>query len=140
MSTAPGGILTIDRLVAQVSAVPAVAGDATQLFVREKVRSSLLGAHGGKVPEANVVLMIHGGYWPSTVLFDLPYAPPQGGEDGDTPYSWMEALALHGFDVFAMDMTGTGASSRPMMDDPGNLSPESQALLVPRTLLAVREP
>ena len=123
MSGAAGEILTIDRSVAQVSAVPAIIGEATRLFVREKVRSSLLDAHGGKVPEANVVLMIHGGYWPSTVLFDLRYVPPHGVGDGDAPYSWMEALALHGFDVFAMDMTGTGASSRPMMDDPGNLSP-----------------
>ncbi|MEE9194870.1 MAG: hypothetical protein V3U44_03450, partial [Alphaproteobacteria bacterium] len=96
MSPAAGEILTIDRSVAQVSAVPAIIGEATRLFVREKVRSSLLDADGGKVPEANVVLMIHGGYWPSTVAFDLPYAPPHGGEDGDAPYSWMEALALHG--------------------------------------------
>ncbi len=140
MSPAAGEILTIDRSVAQVSAVPAIIGEATRLFVREKVRSSLLDAHGGKVLEANVVLMIHGGYWPSTVAFDLPYAPPHGVENGDAPYSWMEALALNGFDVFAMDMTGTGGSSRPMMDDPGNLSPESQATMIPRTLLAVREP
>jgi len=140
VNTAPGGILTIDRLVAQVSAVPAIAGQASQLFVREKVPSSLLDDAGGKVAEANVVLMIHGGYWPSTVAFDLPYAPPHGDEGGDAPYSWMEALALRGFDVFAMDMTGYGGSSRPMMDDPGNLSPESQALMIPRTLAAVRAP
>jgi len=40
--------------------------------------------------------------------------------------------------VFAMDMTGYGFSSRPLMDDPANLPPEYQDLLIPRTLEARR--
>jgi pimeloyl-ACP methyl ester carboxylesterase len=68
--------------------------------------------------------MVHGGYWPGTMAFDF----------GHRDYSWMEALAHAGFDVFAMDMTGYGKSSRPLMDDPRHLNAEDQAVLVPDTL------
>lgn len=128
-------ILTIDRVVPHVSTVPAIAGQQSRLFVRERVRGILLQEGGGNFREGRVVLMVHGGFWPSEIAFDLDH-PILGGPT----YSWMEALAVAGFDVFAMDMTGYGHSSRPMMDDPGNLSPEHQALLIPRNLAAVREP
>ncbi len=52
--------------------------------------------------------MVHGGYWPGTMAFDF----------GHKDYSWMAALARAGLDVFAMDMTGYGFSSRPLMDEP----------------------
>ena len=136
MTGAGGDILTIDRVVAQLSQVPAIAGQPTNLFVRERIDATDLADCGGRMPEGRVVLMVHGGFWPSEVAFDLDYPTPPG----EAPYSWMEALARAGFDVFAMDMTGYGGSSRPLMDDPGNLAPEQQALLIPKTLSAAREP
>jgi hypothetical protein len=46
------------------------------------------------------------GWWgvgtPSKVAFDVRYQD----------YSWMEYLAREGFDVFAMDTTGYGRSTR----------------------------
>ena len=128
-------ILTIDRSVAHVSRVPAIEGQASRLFLREKVAAAVLDEAGGQVPDDKVVLMVHGGFSPAEVAFDLQY--PGQMEDS---YSWMEVLARQGFDVFAMNMTGYGASSRPMMDDPGNLPPELQALLIPQTLAAPRAP
>lgn len=117
-------ILTTDRLLDHISTAPAVAGQAIKLFVREKIRADV------RAPGDKVVLMVHGGYWPSTLAFDFPH------ED----YSWMEALARHGWDVFAMDMTGYGRSSRPLMDDPRNLDPAQQPLLVPHGLSAPAAP
>ena len=117
-------LVTIDRLVGHVSTVPAVAGKPIDLFVREKVIASLLEAHDGKARPGNVVLFVHGGFSPSTLAFDVPYRD----------YSWMDYLARAGYDVFAMDMTGYGRSGRPMMDDPCNLNPRQQSLLVPKTL------
>ncbi len=67
---------------------------------------------------------MHGGYSPIALAFDTPYRD----------YSWMEYLARAGYDVFAMDMTGYGRSGRPHMDDPCNLDPKQQPLLVPRNL------
>jgi pimeloyl-ACP methyl ester carboxylesterase len=47
----------------------------------------------------------------------------------------MEQLARAGFDVFTMDMTGYGRSTRPpQMDDPCNLIAAQQKDLVPKTL------
>jgi len=103
------GLISIDRHVDHVSTVPAIVDETVQLFVREKVKA---GAEN-----APVVLMVHGGYWPGTMAFDFDYKD----------YSWMSALALAGFDVFTMDMTGYGFSSRPLMDDPRNLSESDQA-------------
>ena len=114
-------LVTIDRYIDHVSTAPAVAGQPVQLFVREK---TLQGAADTTAAEGGVVLMVHGGYWPSTMAFDFSHKD----------YSWMAALARAGFDVFAMDMTGYGYSSRPLMDDPQNLGAEDQAVLVPDTL------
>ncbi|MDX1485204.1 MAG: alpha/beta fold hydrolase [Alphaproteobacteria bacterium] len=129
-------ILTIDRQVDHTSLVPAIAGEPTRLFVREKAAASLLAADGGRVGEDRVVLMVHGGFSPVELAFDFTY--PVFGDEA--PYSWMEALARAGFDVFAMNLTGYGASSRPLMGDPGNLSPEHQALMDAETLPEPRPP
>ncbi|HEU0071931.1 MAG TPA: alpha/beta fold hydrolase, partial [Alphaproteobacteria bacterium] len=122
---------TFDHFVDHVSTVPAIAGQSVQLYVREKVRADLVdkpqGAQtGAQSAFRGAVLMVHGGYWPCTPAFDLAH------ED----YSWMAALALRGWDVYAMDMTGYGRSPRPLMDDPRNLDPKQQPLLVPGTLTA----
>ena len=52
--------------------------------------------------------------------FDVPYQD----------YSWMAFLARAGYDVFAMDMTGYGRSTRPLaMNDPCNLAEDQQKAL-----------
>ena len=117
-------ILTIDRLVDHVSTVPAISGQHINLFVRERIMPDIV--ERGRAKSCKVVLFIHGGYSPSTLAFDVPYRD----------YSWMAHLARGGYDVFAMDMTGYGRSGRPMMDDPRNLDPKQQDLLIPRNLAA----
>ena len=119
------GILTIDRWLDHTSTAPAIAGQPVKLFVRERLREDRAAA-----PGRGAVLMVHGGYWPAELAFDFPHQD----------YSWMAALARAGWDVFALDMTGYGRSSRPLMDDPGNLDPAQQPLLVPHVLAAPRPP
>lgn len=126
----PAGIVTIDRLVDHVSTVPAIAGKHIDLFVREKIPAAIHNAPGGKAPKGKVALFVHGGYSPGRLAFDVEYRD----------YSWMEYLARAGYDVFAMDMTGYGQSGRPMMDDPCNLEPRYQDIVIPRNLTARCEP
>uniref|UniRef100_Q01V07 Alpha/beta hydrolase fold n=1 Tax=Solibacter usitatus (strain Ellin6076) TaxID=234267 RepID=Q01V07_SOLUE len=108
-------LLRIDHYVQVRSEVPAIAGQSTQIYVREVVEPGTL-ARG---PAADrVALFIHGAGTPAEVAFDVP------SED----YSWMAYLARAGFDVFSMDMTGYGRSTRPWpMNDPCNLAREQQA-------------
>lgn len=111
-------ILTIDHYVPNASTVPAIAGETVQLYVRERVKpaTTARGAPGAD----RVVLFVHGAGTPAEVAFDVPYAG----------YSWMAYLAGAGFDVFSMDMTGYGRSTRPnAMNDRCNLSAEEQAEL-----------
>jgi pimeloyl-ACP methyl ester carboxylesterase len=64
---------------------------------------------------------------PAEVSFDVPYKD----------YSWMAYLAKAGFDVFSMDMTGYGRSTRPFpMNDPCNLLKDQQAQFVPGQIAA----
>jgi len=100
-------------------------GQTAQLYVRERV------AAGTALRAANlsdrVVLFVHGAGTPAEVAFDVPYQD----------YSWMSYLAESGFDVFSVDMTGYGRSTRPTaMNDPCNLSTEEQTELVPVFLSA----
>jgi pimeloyl-ACP methyl ester carboxylesterase len=113
---------SVDHRVPHVSTVPANKGEAVEIFVREKFASSAAAKP--------VVLMVHGGVSPSTLAFDVEH------ED----YSWMEALARAGFDVFAMDMTGYGKSTRPKMDDPCNVGGAQQKELKPKTLKEACKP
>ena len=74
-----------------------------------------------------VVLFVHGAGTPAEVAFDVPYQD----------YSWIAYLARSGFDVFSMDTTGYGRSTRPpAMNDPCNLSQEQQKKFVPAFLSA----
>lgn len=111
-------IATVDHYVQQISLVPSIEGQFTQVYVRERVNPSLL--ESSESLEGHVVLFVHGTSLPSYVAFDLPYEN----------YSWMEFLARHGFDVFAVDMTGYGRSTRPnVMNDPCNLTKENRKVL-----------
>lgn len=108
-------ILTIDRYLLQRSTVPAIEGQFTQLFVRERVRPEL--ASGSRDLAGRVVLFVHGGSSPGHVAFDVPYQD----------YSWMAYLAEAGFDAFSVDFTGYGRSTRPnFMNDPCNAAKEDQ--------------
>jgi pimeloyl-ACP methyl ester carboxylesterase len=118
-------LLTIDHYVSVRSAVPAIHGQLSEIYVREKVRAAT--ALRGTSLENRVVLFIHGAGTPAEVSFDVPYQD----------YSWMAYLAQAGFDVFSMDMSGYGRSVRPAaMNDPCNLSKEQQATFVPILLKA----
>jgi pimeloyl-ACP methyl ester carboxylesterase len=111
-------ILTIDHYVPNQSIVPAIEGETVQLYVRERVKPATV--QRGAPPDDRVVLFVHGAGTPAEVAFDVPY------ED----YSWMAYLAATGFDVFSMDMTGYGRSTRPnVMNDVCNLSREQQTAL-----------
>jgi len=111
-------IASIDHYVTQVSAVPSIEGQYTQLYVRERVRPATI-ARGGSLDD-RVVLFVHGAGTPAEVAFDVPYQD----------YSWMAYLAAAGYDVFSVDMTGYGRSTRPtIMNDPCNLPEASQRTL-----------
>ncbi len=117
-------VLAVDHVVPHVSTVPANAGAAVGLQLRERVRPGVEGrAHQAADP---AVLFIPGSATPSVPAYDLAF------ED----YSWMAYLARSGFDVFALDLTGYGHSPQPKMDDPCNVNPPQQVLLVPDPLPA----
>jgi pimeloyl-ACP methyl ester carboxylesterase len=121
-------IVTTDSFVAHVSTVHATMGQTVGLFVREKALASTLAAAATRKP--HVVLMVHGGFGPSIVAYDLQYRD----------YSFMSVLARAGFDVFTLSHTGYGPSPRPLMDDPCNVDSEFQPLLVPHILKELSPP
>ena len=112
--------LTVDHYVSVRSTAPSMSGQIAQIYVRERLRASTVFRVASLANR--VVLFIHGGGTPAEVAFDVPYQD----------YSWMAYLAQAGFDVFAMDVTGYGRSTRPPpMNDPCNLPPDQQAALIP---------
>jgi len=111
-------LLTIDHYVPSRSAVPSIAAQTVELYVRERARPATI-LRGAPRAE-HVVLFVHGAGTPAEVAFDVPYAD----------YSWMAYLANAGFDVFSMDMTGYGRSTRPSaMNEVCNLPAEQQTAL-----------
>ncbi len=118
-------LLRLDHYVQVRSTVPAIAGQSTQIYVREVVEAGL-ALRGATAPD-RVALFIHGAGTPGEVAFDVPYQD----------FSWMAYLAHAGFDVFAMDTAGYGRSTRPAaMNDPCNLSRAQQALYIPSLIAA----
>jgi pimeloyl-ACP methyl ester carboxylesterase len=108
-----------DHYVKLKSSAPGMAGAETSIYVRE-----IPAAPGSRIPKADrVVLFVHGGGFPGSTVFDLPHAD----------YSWMRHFANAGYDTFAMDFTGFGASTRPAaMADPCNTPQQlQQAQFVP---------
>jgi pimeloyl-ACP methyl ester carboxylesterase len=113
-------LLTVDHYVRVNSIVPVIAGQSTQVYVREVVMPGV--ALREPAAADRIVLFVHGAGTPAEVSFDVPY------ED----YSWMAYLARAGYDVFSMDMTGYGRSTRPNpMNDMCNLSNDQQKLFMP---------
>ena len=111
-----GEIARVDHYVGVKSTVPAMAGQIAQLYVREVVQTDL--ALRGKA--RGVVLFVHGAGTPASVAYDVHHSD----------YSWMRHLAQAGYDVFAMDQTGYGGSTRPApMNDPCNLAADLQKLI-----------
>jgi pimeloyl-ACP methyl ester carboxylesterase len=108
------------------STVPSIAGQRTELYVREVIKTG--ESWSG---QAGIVLFVHGAGTPAEVAFDVPYQD----------YSWMAYLTRAGFDVFSMDTTGYGPSTRPpAMSDPCNLSPEQQKQFIPSLIATPCEP
>lgn len=121
MDTAP---TAQDHLVPHTSKIPANYGESVQLFVRE-YNGTPTGA------ERQPVLMLHGRSVPALVGFD-PYIT---GEGPANRYSWAQDLAKDKYDVFIMELQGSGRSPRPKMDDACNANPAQQfRLLVPNPL------
>ena len=118
-------LLSIDHHVRVKSTAPALQGQDVQIYVREVVLAGTVLR--GRPAADRVVLFVHGAGTPAEVAFDVPYKD----------YSWMAFLAKAGFDVFSMDTTGYGRSTRPSaMNDPCNVSKEQQARFVPRLIPA----
>jgi pimeloyl-ACP methyl ester carboxylesterase len=118
-------LLTIDHYLRVKSTVPAIAGQQAQLYVRERVMAG--SALRGAISPERAVLFVHGAGTPAEVAFDLPYQD----------YSWMGYLARAGFDVFSVDMTGYGRSTRPApMNDLCNLAKDRQTEWIPSMLHA----
>jgi pimeloyl-ACP methyl ester carboxylesterase len=102
-----------DHSVPVVSNVPAIRGETAKLYVRERALPHVMRSGAGD----KVVLFIHGAGTPAEVSFDVPHAD----------YSWIAFLAKAGYDVFSLDLTGYGRSTRPpQMNDRCNLSAEQQ--------------
>jgi len=121
-------LLRVDHYVRVHSSVPVIAGQISQIYVREVVQAGT--ALRGPAPD-RVALFVHGAGTPAEVAFDVPYQD----------YSWMAYLARAGFDAFSMDMTGYGRSTRPTpMNDPCNLSREQQSGFIPALLSAPCSP
>lgn len=118
-------LISLDHYVRVKSTAPAIVGQEAQIYVREAVLAGT-ALRGGPTADG-VVLFVHGSGTPAEVSFDVPYKD----------YSWMAFLAKAGFDVFSMDMTGYGRSTRPpAMNDPCNFSKEQQAQFVPNLIPA----
>lgn len=118
-------LLTIDHYVRVTSKVPSISGQLAQIYVRERVSAGV--ALRGAPAADRVVLFVHGAGTPAEVAFDTPIGT----------HSWMAYLAEAGFDVFSMDTTGYGRSTRPApMNDPCNLAEAQQAQFVPSLIAA----
>lgn len=114
-----------DFFVPHHSRVKANAGQLVALHVRECLLPR--AAARQRLPgEDRVVLFVHGGNVPCVPAFDFAWRN----------YSWMGFLARAGFRTYALDLSGYGASPRPMMDDPANVDPDCQELLIPGILKA----
>ena len=115
---ANNGFVKMDHFVAYHPTVGGHTGfSVLPIYVRHVTAENPTGT---VADENKVVLFVHGGTTPVAAGYDMEFQD----------YSWMEALAREGFDVWAVDQTGYGGSARPFMDDPCNVDPELQATLL----------
>ncbi|MEJ8836419.1 alpha/beta hydrolase [Ramlibacter sp. AN1133] len=122
----PEGLVGAEHRVRVVSTAPALSGQEAQLYLRELAPA--VAAPRGTRP---VVLFVHGAGTPAEVSFD----------SRRSDYSWLAHVAQAGFDVFAVDMTGYGRSTRPpAMNDPCNVAKAQQARFVPMLIPATCDP
>jgi pimeloyl-ACP methyl ester carboxylesterase len=113
-------LITSEHFVHTKSVSPALRNRDIQLYLREVKLND--------TQSTSAVLFIHGSGTPSNVSFDIPYKD----------YSWMGYLAREGFDVYALDLTGYGRSTRPTeMNDPCNLSASEQKQFIPSLIKKV---
>ncbi len=101
-----------DHSIPWTSTIPANKNKPATLFVRER---------DGTKPNhpREPVLMLHGRSVPALAGFDLQHPK----------YGWADDLAQAGYDVFIMDLQGSGRSTRPEMSDPRNVNPVQKPLL-----------
>ncbi len=79
--------------------IPGVA-PGVEIHVRNKRLTSLVAAD-----EEKVVIFVHGATYPGSAAFD--HAMFGGG-------SWLDYMALHGFDAYVFDVRGYGRSTLPL--------------------------
>jgi pimeloyl-ACP methyl ester carboxylesterase len=122
-------LVRVDHYVPVRSMAPQITGQTAEIYVREVVKAGIgLRAPASADP---VVLFVHGAGTPAEVAFDVPYQD----------YSWMAYVAGAGFDVFGMDVTGYGRSTRPpAMNEPCNLTKEQQLTFAPGLIAAPCSP
>lgn len=118
----PNNILTFEYSVPHISSVPANAGENVNLFVRERVNENQLREDADR----HAVLFVGS----NTI------AVGPGADIRLEHYDWMLELAKRGFDTFMLDLTGYGFSPRPKMDDPCNVDPAQQSIIIPNPLPA----
>ncbi len=103
-----GGASAQSKLTMREAMVPA-AEPGQQIYVRNK---HLAGKHD--FGPAHTLVFVHGATYPASTAFDLPLAG----------LSWMDYLAMHGYDVYLLDLPGYGRSTRPAaMDAPADANP-----------------
>jgi len=99
--------------------IPAV-DPGIKLYVRNKHPEDLKAVSADKV-----LLFVHGATYPSETAFDLPL----------NGLSWMDYIALQGYDVYLVDVRGYGKSTRPAEMD----APAGQNEPIVRTETAVKD-
>lgn len=112
----------VDHKVEHKSTIPANYDTKVELFVREYKAAGL-----GSTPKP--VLMLHGRSVPALPGLDLVLPPKGGSPHPDTSLSWAQFLAAKGYDVYVMDLQGSGLSPRPEMHDQCNANPAQRGLL-----------
>ena len=122
-------LITLDHYVRTKSTAPSMAGADAEIYLREVVTANTALRSGALTDR--VVLFVHGAGTPAEVAFDTRARD----------YSWMAFLARAGFDVFAVDMTGYGRSTRPPpMSNPCNFPKPQQGQFIPSQIPAPCNP
>jgi pimeloyl-ACP methyl ester carboxylesterase len=93
-SAQPAGVVMDEMLIPG-------SEQGVQLYLRNKRPETPL--QGRNLPP---ILCVHGATYPASTGFDLPLAG----------VSWMDYMAGRGFDVWSLDLTGYGRSTRPPAD------------------------